>query len=310
MITSKEKQKPVFVEVSGAVSTDPESGLIVDANRLLVDYRLLLQENQNLRIELSDHLYAVASDSIDLSQAPVDLVDQSLELFKLNFDEFKRENAVLIRELDDFALSSHGYKHTFLSQQTDHLKKILAFDIAKFQPSDDITEIAFDAPTLLDVVRRYYAIREGTSDSSSDFADQTDATALYLIKLANYGEVLARVSSWVHQNIGYPASSALALWNHGLQNGEAIVREGVWRKHVASSTPVNFAVNVVKKYEVGYTGEMIGGYTGASAEEAILACKDDMSVANYKPETSVKDRVAGLIAVEVTSAANSLSLDM
>lgn len=230
-MTSKDSERPLLVHVSGALFTDPESGATIDANRLLADYKRLQQEDQKLRAQLSKHLPAVG-----LSEVQVELVNQTLELFKLNFEEFKREHAVLIRELDDLASSSLGYSFTFLAEQTEHLKKALVFNVTNFQPNDDNDELVLNESTLLDVVRRYYAIREGVKDSSSDFADQTDAMALYLSNLANYGEVAARVYPWVAQNIGNPSSSALALWNHGLDSGEALAREGVWRKQAVICT--------------------------------------------------------------------------
>jgi hypothetical protein len=54
-----------------------------------------------------------------------------------------------------------------------------------------------------------------------------------------------------------------------------------------------------KQFEIGYLGELIGVYYGKTPDEAIAACKEDMARAKFKPDTAVKDRMSGLIAVEM-----------
>ena len=54
-----------------------------------------------------------------------------------------------------------------------------------------------------------------------------------------------------------------------------------------------------KKYEVGYAGEMIGVYTGATKEAAIQACKEEIAGSEKTLYTPPRDRLKGTIAVEV-----------
>jgi hypothetical protein len=55
----------------------------------------------------------------------------------------------------------------------------------------------------------------------------------------------------------------------------------------------------MKKYEVGYDGELIGVYYAFSKEDAIRQCKADMSWFHFKPDTPARDRLLGMIANEV-----------
>ena len=56
---------------------------------------------------------------------------------------------------------------------------------------------------------------------------------------------------------------------------------------------------VMKRFEVGYPDEMIGVYSGDTAEQAIHECKEDMVANNFKPDTPFKERLKGLIAIEI-----------
>lgn len=57
---------------------------------------------------------------------------------------------------------------------------------------------------------------------------------------------------------------------------------------------------VVRHFEVGYEGEMIGIYHGRTEEEAIKACRADMHGTlrehKFSPATPINERLKGLIA--------------
>lgn len=59
----------------------------------------------------------------------------------------------------------------------------------------------------------------------------------------------------------------------------------------------------VHRYEVGYEGEMIGIYPGATPDEAIAACRADMhNIATghrFKPSTPPSERLKGMIANQI-----------
>ena len=55
----------------------------------------------------------------------------------------------------------------------------------------------------------------------------------------------------------------------------------------------------MSKFDVGYDGEHIGRYEADTPAEAIKACVDDMRDQNFKPDTPAKERLKGLIAVQV-----------
>ena len=55
----------------------------------------------------------------------------------------------------------------------------------------------------------------------------------------------------------------------------------------------------VKRYEVGYEGELIGVYAGGTPEEAINACRADLRQSDFTPATPIQERMQGLIANEL-----------